>query len=81
MTILEHITARLAHVRQGDSFGIERRDGSVTFVYAHNFEIDRDGRLTFHLAGRGVAAYNAGEWVRVMRGLTPDDVKQGGGAE
>ena len=59
-----------------DSFAIERRDGSTAFVVAHNFKIDFDGRLVFRRWFWNVAAYNAGEWLRVMRGLTPDDLKE-----
>ena len=75
-TLLESIRARFTRSRLGDSFGIERRDGSVAFVNAHDFRIDRDGRLTFYMSARNVAAYNTGEWTRVMRGLTPDDLQE-----
>ena len=74
-TLLESIGTRLARSRLGDSFGVERRDGSVVFVNAHDFRIDRDGRLIFYRS-RNVAAYNAGEWTRVMRNLTPDDLQE-----
>ena len=74
-TLLESIRTRIARSRLGDSFGVERRDGSVVFVNARNFRIDRDGRLIFYRS-RNVAAYNAGEWTRVMRGLAPDDLQE-----
>lgn len=78
MTLLESIGTRLAYLRSGESFGIERRDGAVVFVNAHDFVIDRDGRLIFYLASKKVAAYVAADWARVMRGLVPGDLKQGG---
>ena len=77
-TLLESIRTRLAYLRSGESFGIERKDGAVVFVDAHDFIIDCDGRLIFYLAGKRVAAYIAADWVRVMRGLVPDDLRQGG---
>ena len=62
-----------------ESFAIERPDGSITYVEAHNFKVDGAGRLIFYkFIFQKVAAYQAGEWLRAMRGLSPDDLKQGG---
>jgi hypothetical protein len=62
-----------------NSFGIEHPDGAVTFCEAQNFRIDRDGRLVFYnwFGLVRVATYNAGQWVRVLRGLAPEDLGEG----
>ena len=75
------IKLRLAIIkvrRAPESFAIERRDNSVTFVEAHDFIIDAEGRLVFYRRrGVCVAAYSAGEWTRVMRGLSFEDIEEG----
>lgn len=57
------------------SFAIERSDGQIAFVEAHDFTVDAEGRLAFRRRWSGnVAAYQAGAWVRVMRDLTLEDI-------
>ena len=64
-----------------DSFGVEHPNGDVTFCEAHNFRVDSAGRLVFTawLGLVRVAAYDAGQWVRVLRGLTLEGLQKDGG--
>jgi hypothetical protein len=59
-----------------ESFAVERPNGSAVFVEATNFWVTREGRLVFTraLGLVRVAAYAAGAWVRVQRGLTAQDL-------
>ena len=58
------------------SFGIMTTDGNTFFVEAHRMTIDRAGRLLFKNWYSGlICAVNADEWVRVLRGLTLEDLE------
>ncbi len=59
-----------------DPFAIEQTNDVTTFVEARNFKIARDGRLVFYSwPWKREAAYQAGVWVRVMRGVGPGDLE------
>ncbi len=68
------------------SFGITDSEGEMYFVQAGRVGVDGAGRLVFR-TGAGVATgmaicavVAAGEWKRVLRGITLDDVKPAGGS-
>jgi hypothetical protein len=59
-----------------DSFAIEQTNNVTTFVTALYFRVDRAGRLTFYSwPWKTEAAYQDGSWVRVMRGVSKEDLE------
>lgn len=71
-SFIESLVARARPV----SFCVISASDSMWFVDAHKFEVDRKGRLRFECWGREVAVANAGEWKRVVRGLSFEDVHE-----
>ena len=57
-----------------ESYAVEMRDGLVVFYSARWFIIWR-GRLIFWDRLRKVGAVEKGEWIRVLRGLSEDDIE------
>ena len=62
-----------------ESFGVMDSQGGTYFVQANRVGMDEAGRLIFR-AGAGidgtiVAVVAAGEWKRILKGITLDDVK------
>ena len=71
----QHIANRLAPT----SFGIVGDEGHHFFVIAHDFKIDRAGRLVLWqrhwlILRRVVSVVGAGKWARILRGVTWEDI-------
>ena len=78
MPTLRERLADLVH-SAGVSHGIHDKQGELYFVSADGFYVDSEGNLLFWKARRRhiIAAIAAGEWMRVLRGISLEDYEGG----
>jgi len=72
---VKKVTRRIADLFAPTSFSIVDNREEMYFVSAHRFTVSKSGRLLFWRRGVICAAVAEGQWRRVLKGITLDDVK------